>query len=1087
MLVSAAALLAAVPASRELRPNLEGRMEHPLRYTPEGSDFVLVRGREFFNRPLYGGNTAFRVDTGDLPEFVLYLPGRGGNLRLGIVRDGQARWLHALDEVGARYRPGAMLHEIRDPAMLGPEGVLRLTAVSPRDFEGLLLRLEAEAVPEALELFWAFGGLSGERGVRDGDIGTERVPISEWFQLRPEFAEGNRPALAGSSFRLRAAAGEVVGAFPRGTRLHLASSEDWNAPDRLLAGADAENAPARPVVVGRLPLPGGEVLHFGLQHLSQGSRAAAELPTYREVGAPVVEAARESAPPLRIEPDAIPALFLAAEHARAAVAAQLRVETPDPYLDAAVAALCIAADAVWDEPQGAVMHGAIAWRSRLLGWRGPYAMDALGWHDRARRHLAYWATRQNLEPIPEGHAPPEEATNLARMRTALHTRGDMAGSHYDMNLVYIDALFRHLRWTGDLAFAAEIWPTIERHLAWERRLFRREFGPERLPLYEAYAAIWASDDLQYHGGGVAYTSAYNYWHNLEAARLARLLGHDGDPYEAEATRLAEAMRRLLWMPEAGMFAEFKDLLGEQHLHPAAGLWSFYHLMDAALPTAEEALAMTRWVDAHQPRLPVLGPGVPPDAAHHLWSTTNWMPYTWSVNNVTMNENVHAALGFWQAGRADAAYTVLRGSLLASMYMGICPGNVGSMNYLDVYRRESQRDFADGSGVLSRAVVEGLFGLRPDLLDGVLVFAPGLPRDWSRARLEHAGITLDFTRDGARDRYTVASRLATPVSLEVRLPALFSRATVRVQGERVEARLDAGAPIPVLTFSAAPAAAWDLEIEWEGEPLTLEPSSPLWPGPEEAHIPGVSGIDWSRALADGRRLETLDLRDAFNDPVTAIFQPGKYRSPRSPGVSLAIPAQGIGAWAGHVQAMAEIDDSGLRALGGTLVLPNGVRFATPAEAGAANAAFVSHWDNYPRSLTVPLAGRAHRLFLLMAGSTNHMQSRLENGTVRVRYADGGEARLPLVNPTNWWPIEQDYFIDDYQFRRPGPLPPRVDLRTGTVRILEEEAFKGRGRAVPGGAATVLALPLDPARNLHSLTLEARANEVIIGLMAATLER
>ena len=26
--------------------------------------------------------------------------------------------------------------------------------------------------------------------------------------------------------------------------------------------------------------------------------------------------------------------------------------------------------------------------------------------------------------------------------------------------------------------------------------------PQKLPLYEAYAAIWASDDLQYHGGGV---------------------------------------------------------------------------------------------------------------------------------------------------------------------------------------------------------------------------------------------------------------------------------------------------------------------------------------------------------------------------------------------------------------------------------------------------------------------------------------------------------------------------------------------------------------------------------------------------------
>ena len=50
---------------------------------------------------------------------------------------------------------------------------------------------------------------------------------------------------------------------------------------------------------------------------------------------------------------------------------------------------------------------------------------------------------------------------------------------------------------------------------------------------------------------------------------------------------------------------------------------------------------------------------------------------------------------------------------------------------------------------------------------------------------------------------------------------------------------------------------------------------------------------------------------FNDRVTEIFKPGKYVSPRSSFVSLALPSQGIGAWAGHVNATAEIDDAGLR--------------------------------------------------------------------------------------------------------------------------------------------------------------------------------
>ena len=75
-------------------PNLAANVERPLRYRPDGEDFVVDERPEFFNRPLYGGDTAFRVDAGDRPELALYLPGRGGNLRLGLRRGGEAKWLH---------------------------------------------------------------------------------------------------------------------------------------------------------------------------------------------------------------------------------------------------------------------------------------------------------------------------------------------------------------------------------------------------------------------------------------------------------------------------------------------------------------------------------------------------------------------------------------------------------------------------------------------------------------------------------------------------------------------------------------------------------------------------------------------------------------------------------------------------------------------------------------------------------------------------------------------------------------------------------------------------------------------------------
>jgi hypothetical protein len=650
-----------------------------------------------------------------------------------------------------------------------------------------------------------------------------------------------------------------------------------------------------------------------------------------------------------------------------------------------------------------------------------------------------------------------------------------------MNLVFFDAFFRHLRWTGDVEFARKMWPTLERHLAWERRLFRREFitaAGEKLPLYEAYAAIWASDDLQYSGGGSAHGSAYNYWHNKLAAQLAPLVGIDPAPYAREAALIARAMRALLWCDDTGMFAEYKDWLGLQLVHPHAALWSFYHTMDAELVTPAEARRMAAYVQHRLPRLPVRGPGVP--AGLHTLATSDWMPYTWSLNNVTMNENAHAALGLWQAGEADEAFRVLKGSLLAAMFMGISPGNVGSMSYLDVYRRESQRDFADGSGTLSRALVEGLFGVRPDLLSGELVIAPGLPADWPHASLHHPHIDLRYRRASATDHWEITSRLPRPAALRLRLPARGATAAVTLDGHTTSLPPDPATGL--IEFSAPPAAHYAVSIAWQGTPPARPPVQPPM-ADEFCCVP--------LELPADARFEPVNLSALFNDRVTEIFRPGKYRSPRSPFASLALPAQGLGYWAGHVHATAAIDDTGLRAAaganGGRFTLPSGIPFATPGPGDAPNILFTSQWDNYPRAATLPLAGHARRVHLLMAGSTNAMQSRLDNGEVVVTYADGTTSRLPLRNPETWWPIEQDYFIDDYQFRYNGELPVRVDLQTGTVRELGPVSFKGQGREVPGGAATVLWLELDPRKELRSLTIRALANDVVIGLMAATLER
>jgi hypothetical protein len=209
--------------------------------------------------------------------------------------------------------------------------------------------------------------------------------------------------------------------------------------------------------------------------------------------------------------------------------------------------------------------------------------------------------------------------------------------------------------------------------------------------------------------------------------------------------------------------------------------------------------------------------------------------------------------------------------------------------------------------------------------------------------------------------------------------------------------------------------------------------------------------------------------------------------------LQIPTQGIGNWC-YPLITANIDDAGLRAAAGDrneIFLPDGIPLATPgARAGNRNIIFTSRWDNYPDSVVIPLSGRAKHAYFLMAGSTNPMQSRITNGVIDIHYKDGTADELELINPSTWWPIEQDYYEDGFAFTTGAPRPFRVYLKTGSIsdRPGVWTPIKGfTDTGIDGGAATVLDLPLHPAKELDRIVVRTVANEVVIGLMSLTLLR
>jgi hypothetical protein len=228
-------------------------------------------------------------------------------------------------------------------------------------------------------------------------------------------------------------------------------------------------------------------------------------------------------------------------------------------------------------------------------------------------------------------------------------------------------------------------------------------------------------------------------------------------------------------------------------------------------------------------------------------------------------------------------------------------------------------------------------------------------------------------------------------------------------------------------------------------------------------------------------QPIDLTNYFNDSVTNIFKP-RYLSPRPAVPTLQIPTQGIGNWC-YPLVTANIDDAGLRAAG-EIKLPNAT-LITPQK--GRNIIFTTRWDNFPDSVSIPLTGNATKAVFLMAGTTNPMQSRMTNGLITVYYTDGSTDRLPLDNPGNWWPIEEDCLDDGLAFTTGAPHPLRVSLKTGEpIDRPKYTSIKGlTNRAIDGGAATVLEMNINPTKKLDHLVLRATAHDVVIGLMSITL--
>ena len=99
-------------------------------------------------------------------------------------------------------------------------------------------------------------------------------------------------------------------------------------------------------------------------------------------------------------------------------------------------------------------------------------------------------------------------------------------------------------------------------------------------------------------------------------------------------------------------------------------------------------------------------------------------------------------------------------------------------------------------------------------------------------------------------------------------------------------------------------------------------------------------------------------------------------------------------------------------------------------------------------------------------------------------------MPLQNPHNWCPIEQDYYEDGLAFHAAQPRPYRLDfstLKASREQMPMGERYGYQQRDFAKGAGVILDMPLNSQKTLRSLTVRTLSNDVVIGLMGITLQR
>ena len=1087
------------------------KLNNKFEYELTGEGVRIVNGPNYFNRPLYGTNSPGMLHAGDKPYLAFdlhYAGGKAGNVLFAVLGSKKSKWLHEAAHIEFTYIPGRCRYMIKDP-LLGP-GSLQIDIVPLDCGDGFIVKLDATKLKSSKELMFFYGGGSGTFLFKYGG-GKKQRPraygepdtFDPFLYFEPKHCKKNILQVNNNIFTLKTASGTTISAD---TKRRKNSLPDPSPGPKTIQGAaypsgcwhmgDAENFNHRPQ---------------SLIHSSAANHPAALFRwNARDVSVQYIIIKAGADTDIKAVVSQAEKSFIRCCRHFDKLSRTAEIRTPDPHLDMSFRAHIVALDGAYEPPF--IFHGARDWRGLYLGWRSCHGFNAIGWHDRVRSNLLTHAEGQILDdPYLKGLLP------------SVYKGG---GASYEMSQVFLDMLLYHYEWTGDLSMMKSLLPRLQLIIEAERRLYDHDNDF----LYTNKLNYFITDAHWFYDGPCPEASAYMYRAYRGLVNVLKELKKPSSAYEERVSGIRKAMNDVLWLTRKGHFAQYKDAVGLKRTHEEAELSAVYHPIEFELTDMFQSYQQLQYVETHLDSC-AWGDGL-------IYWSSNWMPaykdgnrsHFYTSRSLASAENFNLALAYYRIRQSDVSYKLLRGGVYAC-YNNLYPLAMGYTATPEAKAYHSI-DFTDVTSTYIRAIVEGLFGIRPNLPEREMVLEPNFPSHWNKAFLR----TLDFTLEFKKQKNKLILRIDTnrKTYKKFRLAIRSEKiGAVTINGKKTEWTVEPGIGCAVLAVRSALEHETVVSVEALGKSPSVSAPKSLRGGQRFSVKPSGSRIlEWhdpqnvllspvirennllAKAADDApghhtffvlvdtgnlscwlpvnieikdmsptvvsfvkpeknTRQKTVDLSAFYTHSLNSVFQES-YVGPRALNdgwdchrpdglpqhVVRTIPKISLRK---QVDERWTVDESGFRSKLGrkiSFMTEEGIRFkVSPKET---KAAFISRWDTFDSRLIIPIKrSNISKIYFLTAGTTEVMQTHIENVRVSARYADGEKTILDLVNPFNY-----DDSIGAFGFQHTSGVP---------MVSLSENAH-----------LDVYAISVDPSRITASVEAEVLSQGIIFGIAALTLE-